>query len=212
VITAPRPAWLDDSGNIASWRKGRDHVFHTGHKIPYKGDTFRGDNAGKFFCYGGRYRDPNDGSYKYTPVNIYSGSDPTVVLATSQVKGRPEQMYTTASELYLLKSQGKKRPLDLHVEVYNHEDGKLTFRRGFVVECPHKWGAVRLRPMAFDGVNKQIFLYVKSLPPAPSPRYIYDVKTDKLTGIKTVDPWRWPVYLDPELLVNIVKYVDLPEK
>lgn len=213
VVTAPGRAWLDDSGNILGWwdREARVRVFHTGHRIPYRG-TFSGDNAGKFFCDGGQIRDPNDGRYKYTRVNIYSASDPTVALATSKFKRAVRHIYTTESELYLLRSQGKRYPRDLHVEVYNHKDGKLTFQRTFVVECPHTWGAINLTPMAFNGVNKQIFLYIHASAHCPSPRYIYDMKTDKLTRINTVDPWRWPIFLDPEVLVNIVKYVDLPEE
>jgi hypothetical protein len=199
------PIALDNNNKPVVWaetggKNSGEFVFSGVGKIILPTQDPRFDNAGEYFCCGGRYYDNDTGQTKKIPLYIYSVSNPTKPLVQSILPYVPEKIITTANKIYLIERTDGYEPRGISCEEYKKENGSLLFCRSFKVDCPLKLGVRWLTFLDLDEKTHVMLVY-------DSEYYLLNMDTlklDKLPDIQNYSHWERMLFLDPNIFKDII--------
>jgi len=205
---------LDDLGNLVVWKNETDSryvwTFAKGGQIWFDAwPSF--DNAGKYFCSGGRYYNYEEDKVKELPLYIYSVSEPDKPLVKSSLIYCPDRIFTTKDKVYLIGNASNHLHSDIHCEVYRRMGDELVFECSLKILCPHKIGARRFSIEDFDTKKKQVLLSLEREKFFPALQYLYDIVTDKLILLNKHNigfSYPYARFLDTDIFDKILETVE----
>jgi hypothetical protein len=215
VVTFPKGAMLDMHGNIVATRfKTNDGTraieFPDGYILP-SSKMMPYDLDNRYFCAYVQNAETDVSNTSEDEIFIYSFKNPQKQLVKAPYIEQPDWMFSTDSELYLMyrdvKDKGGRYGLKVYIYKRNPPDEALILERSFQIQCPRLLFAERLYPFAVDGVNKQMIISVLKSWPYPGERFLYNIKTGRMTKLKLRLDGRVVLFFDPKILTNTVKYL-----
>jgi hypothetical protein len=196
---------LEDPRDQYTFANGQTRYFPGGIRL---------DNAGEFFCSGGRYWDYESETMKQVPHYIYSAHDPSMPLAESELPFTPEVIFVTGERLYLAGVDYHREgiaewmvgrmPDNLVCEIYSRRDDGLTLMRRFKVPCPLHFAAISLRPIDFDEEADVMLLMLFKMVPWPLEYYVLDMESGRCCKVERL-VCEQPRFIDPELIRGIIE-------
>lgn len=216
VVTFPKGAMLDMHGNIVATRiKTNDGTrtieFPDGYVLPSSRNILDLDR--RYFCANVQNAETDVSNTCEDETFIYSFKNPQKPLIKVPYISMKQTswMFSTDSELYLMyrdvKDKGEPDGLKVYIYKRNQPDEALILERSFQIQCPRLLFAERLYPFAVDGVNKQMIISVLKSWPYPGERFLYNIKTGRMTKLKQRLDGRVVLFFDPKILTNTVNYV-----